>query len=70
MGVLFAVLFQLEPSSFAFRTFSAKRNSQRRALSASMTITTTFVSVCAGSNIWRKEVMYSDHYSAKHAKYP
>jgi hypothetical protein len=53
----FAILFQLEPSSFAFRTFSAKRKSQRRALSASMTITTTFVSVCAGSNIWPKEVM-------------
>jgi hypothetical protein len=44
--IYFAVLFQLEPSSFAFRIFSAKRKSQRRVPSASMTITTTFVSVC------------------------
>jgi hypothetical protein len=43
--VLFAVLFQLEPSSFAFRTFSAKKKKHNVGPSASTTITTTLVSV-------------------------
>jgi hypothetical protein len=65
MCVLFAALFRLEPSPFAFRTFSAKRKSQRRAPSDSMTITTTFVTVLRRFKYLAEKVMYSNHYNTK-----
>jgi hypothetical protein len=63
MCVLFAALFQLEPSSFAFRTFFRQKKITTKGASDSMTITTTFVTVLRRFKYLAEKVMYSNHYT-------